>query len=289
MGAGTIVKSGFFKASVYNPETGDVVQFNKIAAEFTEFAKEPIMTETSTGQIFGGFDSRLTIGFVETDGLEQIEEWQTDATKINAVVAGVTNILWYEDVTIKVERGVGVNARDGVAIHQVTLEHVSYIPAIQAGVNLLNAAVKTQGFTRGWADSNNDNLADGYSVIEASATDFTAPEQTITGDGNARLEIAVVFPVTGADMSLSSLISKHHSGGSEVSVEQRDYSDTFVSDSSASATSTTTRTDLEIAVQSGVYTLLVSAVKAQSVTGSETQIVSDPALRSDKSGKYVAG
>ncbi|MCA1800322.1 MAG: hypothetical protein LC650_03425 [Actinobacteria bacterium] len=164
MAVGTTVKSGFFKASIYNPDTGDVVQFNKIATEFTEFAKTPVTTETSTGQIFGGHDCNLTIGFFETDGLEQLEQWQDEGVRLRVVVAGVTNILWYENETISVERSVGVNARDGVTIHQITISHVSFRPRVQAATNILNGAVKAldSDLNKGWADSDNDNLADGY-------------------------------------------------------------------------------------------------------------------------------
>lgn len=289
MGAGTIVKSGFFKASVYNPATGDVVQFNKIATEFTEFTKEPITTDTSTGQIFGGFDSRLVIGFVEVDGLEQLEQWEIEATELNAVVAGVTNVLWYEDVTITVERSVGVNARDGVSIHQVVLEHVSYQPAIQASTNLLNAAVKTQGFLRGWADSDSDNIADGYSLFQATADSFTNDEQTISGSGFAQVFLPFAFPISGLSVLLSSLIVKDHTEGSDVGVEQQDYSGTILVNNAVAVTSNVNRTEVSATLQANIYNISCRIVLASNATGSDTQIVSNPALRLDNSGKYIAG
>lgn len=195
------VKSGLTKAAIFDPATGDVVQFNKIAAELTEFVKEPITTETSTGLIHGGFDSRMILGFMDAAGLSQLETWQNSTTQLQAVAAGTSFIKWAEPETISVERSVGVNARDGVTIHQSSIEHVSYSPDIFAFVNLIKAG------------------ADAFSVF----------------DDGADFQYDLIFPVKGVTFTASADYSSH-STNTLLKIDFLDFSGAGISTSSETVT-----------------------------------------------------
>lgn len=136
---------GWERAAVYDPATGDTVQFNKLSADASDFNHPNITNETASGQIYGGRDIELIIGFFESDGISQLETWMNDGTPIQAVVEGTSqDVLFHESEEPDFERGVLANARDGVAGHVVTLITVGETPP---AVPILNMASNSDIFS----------------------------------------------------------------------------------------------------------------------------------------------
>lgn len=121
------VLAGWKKAVVYNPDTGDRVQLNKISAASSELPGDPnIKTETATGQIWGGQQWPLTIGFMDSSGLDLLQEWQDTETPVHLIIftpAGMS-IIFREPELIEFIPGTTVNAREGLKIHRVIIEAV---------------------------------------------------------------------------------------------------------------------------------------------------------------------
>ena len=130
------VKSQWKRASIFNPDNGDVVQINKVAVEFSDMTKTPIKTESTNGAVFGGYECELTLGMLKADGLDQLEQWLNSNTNLHVAIEGQMNVLWLVGAEGMFQRGVGVNARDGVQIHQMILAKVGGTPEIYPTVNL---------------------------------------------------------------------------------------------------------------------------------------------------------
>lgn len=144
------IKSGWRRAAVFNPATGDTVQSNRISTEFSAFNHPNITSETTVGMIFAGKDIQLLIGILESDGLAQLESWMLAHTNLRAVVYGTNeSVFFFEDSEVLFERGVGVNARDGVAVHQTSM---STIGSNAVAFPLVNALSKNEIWTTGADD-----------------------------------------------------------------------------------------------------------------------------------------
>lgn len=136
---------GWVRSAVYDPANGDTVQFNKLDPESCDFNHPAIQNETASGQIYGGRDIELIVGFFESDGLAQLKTWQEDGTTVQAVVEGESqDVLFHISEEMDFERGVLANARDGVAGHIVTLITVGEAPP---AVPILNIASNSDIFT----------------------------------------------------------------------------------------------------------------------------------------------
>lgn len=131
------VIGGWIRGSLYDPATGDTVQFNRISTDISEFNFPNVENETATGVIYGGKDIELMIGFLESDGLAQLKTWLEDGTPLQAFIEGENqNIVWEESEELIFERGVNPNARDGVTVHMAQLVNVSDDPNIDPITNI---------------------------------------------------------------------------------------------------------------------------------------------------------
>jgi hypothetical protein len=165
-------KGAWKRISIFDPETGDVAQVNKVATEFTEMTKETIKNETSTGLIFGGYICDLTAGLLESGGVDQIEQWMNGHVEVHAVVEGGRNVLWLDKSESNFQRAVQVDARNGVQTHQISLQSVGGAPMIHEVANL----AKPYG-------------ADGSSDVEIPFPVVGATITASTGTGSFDLEI----------------------------------------------------------------------------------------------------
>lgn len=132
------------KISFYNPADGVTVQANLISPDETEITAENLSNNTGTGVTFGGKDFQAAVGFMDTEGLNQIESWQDDgsggSTKVNMAVAGEDEFLLMQELEdIKLTREIGVDARNGANVHVANISHVGYGPDIYQQRNLINA------------------------------------------------------------------------------------------------------------------------------------------------------
>lgn len=134
--------AGWKKAVVYNPANGDRVQLNRLSAQASELPGDPnIKTESAAGQVWGGEQWPITVGFMDSDGLALLESWQVGYTPCRMVVlapAGMS-ILFQESEEIDFIQGTGVNAREGLKIHRVMIEAVGSGLSIQQVKNLARA------------------------------------------------------------------------------------------------------------------------------------------------------
>lgn len=144
------IKSGVKRVTFYNPATGDSVQLNKVSPD-SELTKSPITNETTQGLQYGGFEATFNVMFLESDGLSQLKTWLEGDTVLNAVAEGVDEcVLFYESQESNFERGVGINARDGIAIHMAELIAVGDVD-----VNALTNVASKSDLWTGEADEVN--------------------------------------------------------------------------------------------------------------------------------------
>lgn len=129
--------AGWKKAVVYDPATGNLVQFNTLSLDGCSWDPQNIKNETPTGSAFGGRNRPLAIGFLDTDGLTQIKSWG-GKTLLNAVVLvpGGQHILFRENEPFFYTPGGGVNTRDGAVQHVVDAEAHGEDPAVHQKKNL---------------------------------------------------------------------------------------------------------------------------------------------------------
>lgn len=133
------VLAGWKKAVIYNPETGDRVQVSRISAASSELPGDPnIRTETAAGQVWGGQIWPLTVAFMDSDGLDLLEDWQANETPVHIIVFAPAgkSILFRENETIDFIRGTVTNAREGLQVHQVSIEAVGADLDVQSVKNL---------------------------------------------------------------------------------------------------------------------------------------------------------
>lgn len=212
------VISAVEKVVFFDPPTGTTVQLNLISPDETEITVPPVTNNTSTGTTFGGKDFSASVGFYETDGFSQMESWQDDGsgsfTPLNMVVAGEGEfILMQELESLTVERGVGVDGRNGASVHVAQMSHVGYSANIYQFVNIIEAGADAfeefnittngqyrltfpvEGVTLTLSADYANHATDSTLVIQS--LDFTGSlnlEQTVPVDGNGRFSVSIDLP-----------------------------------------------------------------------------------------------
>lgn len=231
------VISALEAAAVYDPATGTTVQVNLISPDETEITRPPISNNTSTGVTFGGFNFSGVIGFFEGDGLAQLGEWQDDglgkATRVNLAAAGEGEfILMNEPEKLTVERGVGVDARDGANVNILTIQNVGYNPDVYQQVNLVEAGAgafdlfndsaaltysflfPVEGVTiSAGADYANYSTDDTITITFLDFAGSTLSSDTTTVDGNGRFQVSAQAPANTYKVSIEFASSGNFSGG----------------------------------------------------------------------------
>lgn len=190
--------SGLKKISVYDPATGTVVQLNKVSSE-GDFKHEPLSEEGSKGNlVFSGYDSLFEFMAFDDTGYDQLESWMKNETEVNLVTHGMQeHLLWYEPslITVKKDFGFKVGNRNGFT---VKISKTGGIQNICTGQNLIYSLF-------GWADSDNNNIADGYAIHN----EFNLFYTFINGAQNLGYKNAlpanynigpVVYPISGIDL-----------------------------------------------------------------------------------------
>jgi hypothetical protein len=198
------MKTGIQKVSIYDPATGTVVQFNNISTE-AEFNKAGLETENSKGQmLYSGDESSFEFTSFDENIFTQLEAWMESETDLNMAVLGVDdNILWYEPSKITVNKSYlsAVASRNG---YRVKISKKGGQHNIYSGVNMLN-------LLNGWADSNLNGLADGYTKTGVYTPTFVANSyQQISAlaaaSGLLFTAPDFIFPIVGAKLQLSTNI-----------------------------------------------------------------------------------
>lgn len=156
-------------------------------------------------ELFAGDESVFEFACYDTDGNTQLQAWAAADTEVELVSAGLQeNVLWYEPATIKVIKPFSFATKNR-NYTRVRIFKSGGAHKVWRGVNLLDGAVKIQGFETGWQDSNSNGLADGYGSSGLKSTSFeTGLQKTIQNpSGYQSITLSVTFPVDNIQLSLS--------------------------------------------------------------------------------------
>jgi len=269
------VFSGWTKASVYNPADGTVVQLNYLATEQMSWEEEIIGSDTTNSIAYGGKRYTMRLAFFDGEGYAQLEEWMLNYTPVRIVAAGPVNLQWYEDSTITVSKSISADKRTGLNYFTLEVEHYGSNPAIYTNQNLLAY--------RGWQDSNNDGIADGWDDIAISNESFTNGTQIFTaGPSNTtnsffglyRNETSIQFPISGLTLK-KSIINTTIANTAALTIYYRAYDFSVLSTTNiTSIPNGLVPTDIIIPVNSFYISLYYG-----SNTGFTTEVkISNPAL-----------
>ena len=285
------LRGGIKTVAIYDPATGTTVQLNSIAADST-YTGEPIPSETTTGQVYGGMTHTLAVNFFDSGApMTQLRAWMNADTPVKAVAIGPqAALLWYEPVVLSVNRGRNVNKRDGLNLNSLEMIFPGETSAIQSGINLADLAVKAAGFALGWGGAGAGDVADGYTEFNAIADPWSAGVQGFswnsTGTTSAiRLEFE--FPIAGAVFTgRSQLTATSGTGTRVIQIQSLNYAGT------ATATGSTEFEALGIesatlTTPAATYKVRFDPVFMSGLSGANTAAFRDPGLRLDGNDVYI--
>lgn len=195
------IANGWKKGTIYDPATGDRIQFNKLDREITIYEPEVIKQEHTFGSYQAAERVRYGLGGPDFEGFDLAMTWKRTATPLNVVAYNPSgkNLQAYEDVLIdELVENYSPTREDGDSSWGLQFEAVGEALNIHTNVNLLAFA--------GWQDADANNIPDGYN---SSATPVSFIGGTYEGnysDANATL-IAVIFPISGITGTLSGSVA----------------------------------------------------------------------------------
>lgn len=242
------------KAAFHDPATGTTVQLNLIAPDETEITLPPIANNTSTGITFGGKDSQFTIGFFDVDGLSQLESFQDDGAggfvPVHLSIAGEDEfVLMRENENMTIERGVGIDARNGANIHVGSLSHVGY----------------------------GSNIFQKRNLIEAGAAAFN-----LFDDGTA-IAYEFDFPIEGAILSAG---ADYAATGAEIAFAFYDFGGALLDTQISQTVSATGRFNYEgVIIPANTYKIQVRFDNTATVAGAN---ITNRTIRLGLNGDYTA-
>jgi hypothetical protein len=183
--------SAWRKASFFDPDTGDVVQFNHLIPDQSSWKADPIKTEDTLGSVYGGREYALEVGAVDIDGDKQdlLRQWTTAATPIQAAVAnmGGKNVLWQQGEDLFFTPPAATKASDGAAPGQCQLYYTGVGSAITERRNLLGGSQTvvfpvanlplTASFTAGAASSGMTVLFRDYDGKNLASHEISGPKK----------------------------------------------------------------------------------------------------------------
>ena len=273
------MKTGIKKIAFYDPLTGTTVQLNTISTESVITIREPYSVEDGSGNmIYAGEQSQVEATAFDADGYAQLKTWMENETELNMVAYGVeAHILWYENAPITVKQNIGsaVGNRNSFT---VTIAAKGGVQDIHFGSNLLF-------FAKGWADSDSDGTADGY-TIDASddfEVDFASERQEIDStEALTDLEMYtnIVFPISGIGLTFFSNVIASASLVGNIKVIEKNFAGATLSTN----TSSSFEANLEVETDSGIYSLDVYLIETGAMDDGETTKFDLPYLGIKTSG-----
>ena len=285
---------GFRRGSFYNPATGTVVQTNHLRASGCSFLQEALdtgETDPTGGLYHGGDRSVLEWTFYDPDGTlyEQLKTWQEATTRLSFVAEGLSrNVQWYETDRLDQCRRVDVQGSasegraDVVYVRMVREGHGTH--DIHANVNLLAYL--------GWEDANGDGVPDRYTPVNLANMDFTTGTFAAYGPAGTagRLERDIIFPITGAELTLSVQFDQLHADGDTFcTLVAEDYNGSTLTGSSEMHTSTG-RKEQSLVTPSNAWAIAMQVVRTLNVTTQSQRFkILYPALRADGSDEHTLG
>ena len=291
--------SGAIACSFFDSATGTVVQLNNISQESTFTIQDRFKKDLDGNRRRVLQQFQLQILTYESEGMEQLQKWAKDNTKVSFVLAGKQeNILIYRPSTITVDQPYNFNPR-GRNLSVITMEGEEETLPCWRGMNLLNGFVKTIGNDFGWADENSDGAADGYNVtgtglsfvdgLQSFDTDTGNQGIVFPADGNdfnngADLSRAFAFPIANIPITLSVEAVSVPVECMQVIVT---HLYTGVATQTNSTFTTTGRQSMSIVTDPGTYGLHLRPLARLLSGSSEVLEMRDPALRTDGLSIYT--
>jgi len=203
--------TGLRKITLFNPDTGDVAQFNTVKAEGQLNLNQINADPDSTGGIpYAGDDSELSATLYDLGAPEdQVLLWRSDGARISAVGLGhQVNFLWLERDHAFYQRpyqfATGQRKRGSLSIKRTGGQHkIDHMMNLLHNDNLLDTPssnVKRFPFPIEGAVltlSRDFSAGDANITIKAISYDGVTVLQTVTGDGaSPRTSAKIMLPAS---------------------------------------------------------------------------------------------
>ncbi len=207
-----MIISGIQKISLFDNDSasstfGAIVQKNRILGNRGEGVfKSPLIEEDSAGlDMHNGDESFFEFECIDTVGNSQLRAWANEEKEVMMVVAGLEeSVLWYEPATVTIvePKSFTVGSRNTTKIR---ISKKGGLHKIWCGINILDGAVKVEGFESGWQDSDSNGLADGYNNSNLKSVVFSSGIQQAVQNASGYQSItkSLLFPIAGIQLSLS--------------------------------------------------------------------------------------
>jgi hypothetical protein len=272
----------FFDRESGSATEGTVVQKNRIVGNQGEAVLQNMITEEDSRglELHAGDESVFEFACYDDAGDDQLEAWAKADKEIELVVAGVEeNILWYEPARISIVKPVGFATKNRNYRRIRITKSGGIHTKIWQGLNLLDGAVKTQGFATGWQDSEPNNIADGYIAVDVSSQAFSSGIQSFDTSGSgAGIHTSVVFPVSGINLQLSSELVSSFSGLARLQFQSRSFANIILQTDEMDIS--VGRDGLSVELPANVFTLRAYGMMRRSGGSNGTITFRNPALRS---------
>lgn len=257
-------------------------------------------TQTPEGELyFTGFRSDVSLRSADVDDLSQGDTYQSGQTGVKLVgIVGDFFVLFHQDTRIRVAERLDVTTPN--------LAEADYMMRREGGGRGGHGAIITRNLLTylqeedssgnlagGWADTDSDNIADGYTATDTTSESFSSGVQEFfvdTGDGSGSINVTVPFPLDNIKVTLSANHTQVHDDGSQaIRIEALDSNGSVLSGgTSDTSVSSTGRKHADLTTPTGTHQLKLYPARVTSVSANNSKAkVKDPALRLNGSTTYV--
>lgn len=222
--------SNHVAGTIYNPVNGDRVQFSKLPADPNLNGYLPESLEQTYLNTKAQAAKRHTVRLSGTDisdgKIGLLEEWRDAETPVCIAIAGNLNMMWEEPVPIT--------------------DLLTYKPRISEGNQAFGVELTVEGRNKkvwyvenllsplGWKDADGNGQADGYVFTgSVGSNTFISDVQSNdpkTSGGSAGVFAAIVFPITGVSITVSSNYISNN-GAEGVIIEQLEHNTSSINKS----------------------------------------------------------
>lgn len=179
--------------SFYRPDTGEVAQFDLIDGQAFELTRKPIMQTVQAGKKITVKDLvTLKVTVFDSGMLDMLKTWQAYYVPIQAVAAGEPNLQWYDSCHLRITK----ETKSAEGLWKFTLEMEAVEVFGQQNIFMNENLLAYLG----WKDTNGDNKADYYTILNGTATLFQTNIQrlNLTPMGSAAEFFSrIEFPISG--------------------------------------------------------------------------------------------
>jgi len=287
------VIDGISVVSVYDPDTGDTIEINKIIANTFDFSKLDMVTgelSPSGGVLYKGDSSSCSFSYLDPDGsiTYQLETWKVARTRVSLVAIGPSVVVqWYEKDHISVNpSSLGGVTRGRGDMHDFAISREGHgTHQIYKRANLISHL--------GWIDSDSNNIADGYTNTSTSPSFSSGAQAVADASPSVGIYADIVFPYVSnmPSLTLSVNITDLHSetSSAQFRLEQLNFAGSGVGSNVISHPTATGRTSLTMSsFHADLYKLRVGPIMTPStITLTQDCASKDPALRVDAGTTYT--